>query len=231
MTREKKYVYGEILGPAPKNGQNPSSAVGLPPNVSDLTLTKLLFGHLQYHGARRTVDAYNRLVESGVKLTRTVSELHQARRELEIEKIKWDHIDDFRRVAQSEIEEELNTAETKATNSRIELAKARDTEAALGEIQEIARNDRETKLFLSELNKIKAQKELKAAKEHTTEEEATPAQKRLKAIARVREEYEAIQSEKQRVIKEYGSEEAVPVFLRTMFEQLEEELQFSFTGE
>lgn len=235
MTDERKNppLDGEVLPAETRHRADDRGGImlQLPPDVEGMGLSKALFGQLPYWGAKRTIDAYRKAVESGVIAIKANQAFYEAKRDLEMEKERWNKRDIYRQAAAEEAEvylEGVLAARARAGVLRLEaeelLAAAKDRQKAQDLYQQIAENNRQAELRRSE--RMLEEEEQKLAEVQGGRKGSF--KQKMRNMQRAKEEYEELRVERAKAIKEYGSEEDLPEWLVTGFDQLEADLAFMF---
>jgi hypothetical protein len=228
----EKGLTGEILGDGDSGNQRPAMELPLqmPPGVTGMQLGQALLGQIPYWGLKRSLDAYRRAVESGVQALRVAGEYYEARRELEMEKARWENRDIYRDAAALEamtLYEKLKTAQNLAIAGRIDsqerVQAATDRQQAAEIIRLIEKNNREAENARAELRKLEAEEELADLKGGRGN---GSFRKKLRAAEQAKIDYDEMMASKAEHIKEYGGEDKLPAYLRTLYENLEEDLGF-----
>lgn len=233
MSEEDKQVrYGEVLEPH-QDSRPPKGAdlsLQMPARVPGMTLGKALLGQLPYWGAKRTMDAYRRFIESGVEMVEAQTAFYEGSRTLALEKERWKNRDTYREGIRQEAAafldgmlEQRNVAEASRIKSEMFLQSAKNEQAAADVLEMIAENNRQAELFASERKREEAER---AAEDARGGQSASFRQK-MRAMKSAEQNYAELMEAKAEDIEKYGSEEAFPHFLTAMYQQMEADLGFA----
>ena len=262
----------------PAKNDDTSEAVHLvlppAPNMYDMSLQQAFFGQLPYWGMRRTLDAYNRALESGVNVLNSIAAFYDAQVAVKKATTRWENIEAIRAGVKFGIQAEVFQADEKRAQAEIarneaqrnllvsrkrleeidvyiaidqaerdfrksEVEKRRvvaDTELAEAK-RELARAEARLKnsadyKAIDKAEIIRARAEAERKKELEERKLAdlqagaggTNFRDKRKQLEQNKKDYELLKADKERDIAQYGSFEAMPDFLQTWYEQLEDSL-------
>jgi hypothetical protein len=228
---DKKLRYGEVFEPHQNDAApgGPDLSLQMPPSVKGMTLGKALLGQLPYWGAKRTMDAYRRYIESGVEMVEAQKAFYSSSRQLAMEKERWKNRDTYREGIRQEAAafldgmlEQRNVAEASRIQSEMFLKAAKNEQAAEEVLEMIAENNRQTQLLESERKREEAER---AAEDARGGQSASFRQK-MRAMKSAEQNYAELMESKTEDIEKYGGEEKFPAYLVAMYSQLEADLGF-----
>lgn len=230
MSDEDEVRHGEILSPKSvqaEPGQGGGLAVQMPPVVRNMPLSRAILGQLPYWGARRTIDAYRRMVDAGTDSLRTQTNFLEANRNLEAEKGRWENRAAYRQAAMLEADAFLDEQQTRRNGAAISkiqseqmltLAREQDEELALI----IAKNNQEAERLASERRLEEERQKL-----HETQGGRSASfHQKMRRMQEAKQNFDEIEAAKKADIEKYRGEENLPEFLSSMYVQMEADLSF-----
>ena len=228
MSEREKPLEGEILGPEKSSRKRPDPdqlVMQLPPDVPGMTLDRAILGKLQYWGARRTIDAYRKMIEAGTQSVQAQAEFLEAGRELIREEARLNKREEYREAARLEADEFLDRQKTRRNAAEVErltsehlLAIAREQDEELAKV--IAKNNQEAERLRSE----RALEEERQKLNETQGGRSATFQQRMRRMREAKQNYTELQTAKAEDIEKYGGEENLPEFLQHMYDQIEADL-------
>ena len=231
MTDEKRVLTGEIVSDD-IGGAGPDMQVPLqmPPGVQGMTLGQALLGQTRYWGYRRAINAYRRAVEDKVDMVRAVTNLYGAIEDLEAQKISFGLRDERHEIARLNVLTKLDghraarkMAEAQVFESELVLAAAKKRKAAQETLELFEQYNREAEVARAERLKLEEEQRLKDVKDGT---EGGTFRKKLKEMERAKRDYDEMMQTKAEHITEFGGEDKLPGYLKTLYDNLEEDLGF-----
>jgi len=233
MTDDQKRIhYGEMLSGSSGSdgGGDGDLSLRLPPSIKGMTMGQAILGQLPYWGAKRTIDAYRRVLQSGVETLGVQRDFYKAVRVTDSEKERWKNQDVYREGVKEEattyletMVEQRNMATASRIKSEIFLQGAKDEQAAAETLRMIADNNRQAELFESQRKKEEAEQAAEDARSGTS----ASFRQKMQAIKVAEQNYAELMADKQSAIEKYGSEDKIPPPLMAMYQQLEADLGFS----
>lgn len=226
----KKPASTEVLSPNDYRGSESVvlHRLHLPPGVKDMGLREALLGQWQYWGLRRTMNAYRHAVESGVAAVGSVNRFYEGLRELEGEKERWRSVETYREAARLEAEAVLERARAARNQARSERI---ESELRVFDLEQRAASVELLKMIQQnnlQAEAGRAQRQREAEEQLLAEQQrgagGTSFQKKLRQLEQMKQDYEDLRAAKAADVEKYGSEEAMPDPLRTMYEKLEDQL-------
>ena len=222
----------EILPPEKQDKRAGASALEFPALKPDMELGMALRERLRYWGYRRTLDTYRTVIASGLDVTQSLSALYRAKRELEEEKVRWEHVDTYRKGVAKEADAFLRDAQARylaAEENEIEAKislqaakdRAKDRLAALKVLRTIEEADRAAEAARAETRRLDAERQLEEARNGGR---GSSYRERRRQLEQQRKDYEALMADKQADIEEYGGEDKLPHWLQTFYDNLEDDL-------
>ena len=220
----------EILPPEKQDKRAGASALEFPALKPDMELGMALRERLRYWGYRRTLDTYRTVIASGLDVTQSLSALYRAKRELEEEKVRWEHVDTYRKGVAKEADAFLRdararyvAAEENEIEAKISLQAAKDRLAALKVLRTIEEADRAAEAARAETRRLDAERQLEEARNGGR---GSSYRERRRQLEQQRKDYEALMADKQADIEKYGGEDKLPQQLKTLYENAEDDLGF-----
>jgi hypothetical protein len=222
---------GEVLGPARREDLDNFLAKQLDlPAGMQVGLPLAVMGRLRAWGVKRTIDAYRQVMESQL----ATMQVRRAQYEAGIEVIKaqerWKHADSYREAARNEAEAHLERArearllaEAARLESEERVQAARDRRDASEIVRLIERNNLEAEKAEAERRRLEAEMQLADAKDGSGN---SAFRKKLRALETAKRDYDELMASKAAHEAEYGGAENMPAYLRTLYENLEDDLAF-----
>lgn len=216
--------------PRSGNGFAMKVPLQMPPGIQGMNLGTALLNQTRYWGYRRAINAYRKAVEDKTAMVQAVSSFYRGIADMDESKVRWEHRTEARETTRQKILAELDDSHTDRNH-----AKARRIESELVvEAAEQKRKSNEILLLINqynleaeqmtaERNKLDAARELAAARNGRGE---SIFQKKLRAVEDAKRDYDEMMAAKAEHVKEYGGEDKMPAYLRTLYQNLEEDLAF-----
>jgi len=227
----------DVLPPGEQHDKNGMQALDLPMSAPDMSIRRVLANRLKFWGYRRTLEAYRAAVASGVDLTKSLSSLYEAKRELEMERQRWADVDTYREAASSEAdtflrevrtrylaaEAEEEEARKRLSEAKVERERSEQRAAGLRVLKIIEENEWASELAASEKKRLDAERTLEDARYGDGK---SSYRERRRELEQRRKDYEDLLAEKQSDIERFGGEDKLPHWLQTFYDQVEDDFGF-----
>lgn len=228
---DRSGLNGEVLGPERAEGLEKFLAqqLELPAGIQ-MGLPLAVVSRLRAWGVKRTIDAYRQVMESQLATMQVRRAQYDAGIEVVKAQERWKHADKYREAARHEAEaylERAREAKLLAEAARMEgeerVQAARDRRDASEIVRLIERNNLEAEKAQAERRKIEAEAQLAAAKDGSGN---STFRRTLRDLEDAKRDYDELMASKQAHEAEYGGAEKMPAYLRTLYENLENDLAF-----
>ncbi|WP_372923084.1 hypothetical protein [Roseovarius sp.] len=196
----------------------------LPPAPEGVSLGAALLHQYRYWGLARTLNAYRRAVESGVAAVNIQTEFYQASRLVAMEKGRWENREQYREAARMEADVLLENVKARKAESELELRRLQEQLAAVGMLEEIAKNNRAAEL--ARAKRLRREEEQRLEELESGTPKKSNFKEHLAQLEQSRQDYEELMDVKKADIERYGGEENLPDWLATTYETFEEHLGF-----